>query len=116
MNADERDICNYLKSWPGQFVYGRDIARRAGGKWRFREDPEWAVPILARLVEQGIVDSDSTGQYRLRMKKEKAKKWTSPQIQRILEKSSKDFSGVFDLDDPGDAAGTGTAPPPAADG
>jgi len=100
MNADERDICNYLKSWPGQFVYGRDIARRAGGKWRFRDDPQWAVPVLARLVEQGIVESDSTGQFRLRMKKEKAKRWTSPQIQQILEKSSKDFSEVFDLDEP----------------
>ena len=21
MNADERDICSYLKSWPGQFVH-----------------------------------------------------------------------------------------------
>ena len=50
MNADERDICNYLKAWPGQFVYGRDIARRASGKWRYREDPEWAAPVLASLV------------------------------------------------------------------
>jgi len=100
MNADERDICNYLKSWPGQFVYGRDIARRAAGKWRFREDPEWAMPVLAKLVEQGIVESDSTGHYRLKIKKEKAKKWISPQIKQILDKSSKDFTGVIELEDP----------------
>lgn len=102
MNADERDICNYLKSWPGQFVYGRDIARRAGGKWRFREDPEWSVPVLARLVQQGLVESDSTGQFRLKGKKQKAKRWTSPHIRQILEKSSKDFSEVFEIDDPED--------------
>ena len=99
MDADERDICNYLKSWPGQFVYGRDIARRAGGKWRFREDPEWANQVLARLVERGIVESDSTGQYRLRAKKEKPKKWVSPQIKEILEKSSQDFTQVFEIDE-----------------
>ena len=102
MNAAERDICNYLKSWPGQFVYGRDIARRAGGKWRFREDPEWSVPVLARLVQQGLVESDSTGQFRLKGKKQKAKRCTSPHIRHILEKSSKDFSEVFEIDDPED--------------
>ena len=102
MTAEERDICNYLKSWPGQFVYGRDIARRAGGKWRYRDDPGWTAPVLTRLVERGLVDSDSTGRYRLRMKKEKAKKWTSPKIKEILEKSSKDFSGILEIDDPED--------------
>lgn len=102
MQADERDICNYLKSWPGQFVFGRDIARRAGGKWRYREDPEWAISVLTRLVEQGLVESDSTGHFRLKMKqkKDKSKKWISPQITKILEKSSKDFSQVIEIEDP----------------
>jgi hypothetical protein len=99
MTADERDICNYLKSWPGQFVYGRDIARRAGGKWRFREDPEWAAPVLVALVDQGIIESDSTGHYRLPVRKPKSKKWVSPQIKDILDKSSKDFSQVFEIDE-----------------
>lgn len=102
MNADERDICSYLKSWPGQFVHGRDIARRAGGKRRFREDPEWAAPALVRLVEQGILESDSTGHYRFRVKKQKSRKWVSPQIKQILEKSSKDFNQVLEIDDPED--------------
>ena len=57
MDADERDICNYLKSWPNQFVAGREICRRAGGKRRFREQANWAIPILVRLVEKGLVDS-----------------------------------------------------------
>jgi hypothetical protein len=99
MDADERDICNYLKSWPGEFVYGRDIARRAGGKRRFREEPEWANPVLVRLVEKRILESDSTGYYRLRMKKEKREKWLSPAVRKILEKSKKDFSEVIEIED-----------------
>jgi hypothetical protein len=99
MDADERDICNYLKSWPGQFVYGRDIARRAAGKHRFREEPEWAGPVLARLVDKGIVETDSTGHYRLRIKAEKPRKWLAPRVKEILEKSQKDFTQMFDIDD-----------------
>jgi hypothetical protein len=97
MDADERDVCNYLKSWPGQFVFGRDVARRAAGKHRFREDPEWAEPVLARLVASGVLESDSTGHYRLRAKtdKLKARKWVSPHIKKILDESGKDFTETY---------------------
>ena len=61
-----KEICNFLKCHHGQFVSAREIARRAGGKWRFRDDPNWAMPILLRLVEKGFVESDAAGYYRLR--------------------------------------------------
>lgn len=108
MDADERDICNYLKSWPGQFVYGRDIARRAAGKWRFRKDPGWAAPVLARLVEKGIVQADATGHYRLRIKtgQEKEKKWISPQIKSILQRRDKErVNPIYNLDEDEDSEG-----------
>jgi hypothetical protein len=97
MDADEKAICEYLKSWPDQYVSGREISRRAGGKWRFREDPEWAGPVLTRLVERSIVESDSTGHYRLvrQTKSEKPKRWISPQVRKILEKSGKDFGEIL---------------------
>ena len=101
MDADERDICLYLRAFPGEFVSFKDISRRAGGKRRFRNEPEWATPVLSRMVEKGLIESDSTGHYRLKMRteKEKAKsRWVSPQIRRILEKSGKEFDGVFDVD------------------
>ena len=93
MDADEREICIYLKSWVGQFISGREIARRAGGKHRFRDDPNWAAPILARLVEKGMIEGDAAGHFRLlqRQKKEKNKKWISPQIKKILQESGKTF-------------------------
>lgn len=92
MDADEKDICTFLKSFPGQYVAQREICRRAGGKWRYREDPNWAAPVLLRLVEKGVVQDDSAGHFRLVQKEKKKKpKWVSPQIREILRKSGKTF-------------------------
>ena len=100
MDAGERDICLYLKGFPGQFLSFKEISRRAGGKRRYRNEPEWATPIVSRLVEKGILESDSTGHYRLKVqpKADRSVRWVSPQIRKILEKSGKEFDGVFDLD------------------
>jgi hypothetical protein len=100
MDADEREICLYLKGFPGQFVSFAEISRRAGGKRRYRQEPEWATMVLSRLVEKGLVESDSTGHYRLkfRPKREKTIRWVSPQIRAILDKSGKTFEGVHEVD------------------
>src|SRR5215470_2640841 len=104
MDSDERDICLYLKGWPGQFVSLAEITRRAGGKRRGRQEPNWALPVLSRLVEQGFIEADSTGHYRLvkRSQKEKKKRWVSPHIQNILQKSGKSFEGVHEMDEDDD--------------
>jgi hypothetical protein len=101
MTPEERDICIYLKSFPGQFVPARDITRHAGGKWRFRENPKWAEPVLIKLLEKKVIETDSTHHYRLIIKadKNKKKKWVSPQVQRILEKSGKNFTHVIEEED-----------------
>jgi|SRR6516162_4272155 hypothetical protein len=100
MDADEREICMYLKGFPGQFVSYAEISRRAGGKHRYRREPDWAGPILSRMVEKGIIESDSTGHYKLKIrpKKDRPTKWVSPQIKKILERSGKTFEGVFEID------------------
>jgi hypothetical protein len=97
MDADQNDICQFLKSWPGQFVSGKEICRRAGGKWRYREDEKWALPVLQRMIEDHLVESDTTGHFRLiqrRDKKSDQQRWISPHIRRILEQSGRDFEGV----------------------
>ena len=97
MDADEREICDFLKSFPGQYISGREIARRAGGKWKFLDDQNWAVPVLIRLKDQTIVEMNASGQYRLSgelEKEKKKKKWIAPHIQKILDESGKDFSEV----------------------
>lgn len=104
MDADERDICIYLRSWPGQFVSGREISRRAGGKRRFREDPNWASAALSRLVERQFVESDTTGHFRLRRKarslhQQQQGRWVAPEIKMILQRSGKDFGQIIEIED-----------------
>lgn len=93
MEADEKLIQLYLKSLPGQFISGREIARRAAGKARFRDEPDWAAPILKEMEEKGKIEKDAAGHYRLRVvtDKKREKKWVSPQMKKILEKSGKNF-------------------------
>lgn len=106
MDADERAICDYLKCWPKQYVAGREIARRAGGKRRFQQQPQWAYPVLARLIEEGLIETDGLGHFRMCRRDEKKKhkgRWLSPQMRRILERSEKDFSEVLQVPEQEDA-------------
>jgi hypothetical protein len=104
MDSEEREICTYLKGYPGQFVAAAEIARRAGGRKRFHKNPHWAIPFLTRLVERKVVEPDATGHYRLippaeAAKKKKQKRWVSPQIQAILERSGRSFEGPIAIED-----------------
>ena len=102
MDADEKEVCNYLKTRVGLYVSGREIARRAASKKRYEKEPDWAVPVLSRLVEKGIVESDAMAHFRLvpEAKRHKPKKWISPEIKKILEAAGKDFSEGVELDQP----------------
>ena len=102
MDADEKEISDFLKSYPNQFVSAREICKRAGGKWRFREDDKWALPVLQRMLEQQLVEADTTGHYRLipdKKKKDKKKWWASPDMKKILQQSGKQFDNVVDIED-----------------
>jgi hypothetical protein len=102
IDADERDICLYLRGWSGKFVSIAEISRRAAGKKRHKEDPNWAVPVLSRLIEKGILESDSSGHFRLipRPKKEQSKqRWIAPNIRKILEKSGRKFEETHEDED-----------------
>jgi len=102
MDADQNDICQFLKSWPGQFVSRKEICRRAGGKWKYREDEHWAVPVLQRMVEDNVIESDDTGHFRLLKRgtqnmKNQQRLWMSPAVKKMLQKSSRKLV-VVDLD------------------
>ena len=102
MDADERDIVTYLKTWSGQYISGREIARRAASKKRFQKEPGWAVPVLGRMLKKGLIESDSMAHFRLlpEGKKPKPKRWISPHIQELLEKTGKDFSVGVEIGEP----------------
>jgi hypothetical protein len=101
MDADQKEIADFLKSYPGQYVSAKEICKRAGGKWRFREDEKWALPVLQRMVEQKLVEADTTGHFRLapdNKKKDQKKWWASPDMKKILEESGKQFDNVLDVE------------------
>lgn len=97
MDAEEREIYEYLKSWPKEFTSAREICLRAGGKHRYRGDSRWALPVLTRMVEAGLLDVDSRDRYRLRTPEQRAAKprrWVAPHIARILQQSGKNFGDL----------------------
>lgn len=88
MDIEEREIFLFLKTYGATFVAAREICRRAGGRRRYDEDHEWAKPILSRMLERGILETNAEGQFRVKPRKnQKDGKWVSPDIQKILKES-----------------------------
>jgi len=89
MDTDERDIFQFLKTWGADFTNAKEVARRATSKKRFYEDPDWAKPILMRMTERGILESDVQGRYRIKPvpKKRQGRQWIAPNIAKILQES-----------------------------
>jgi len=92
MDADEREIFQFLKSWGGEFIGAVEICRRAGGKRRFHEDPNWAKQPLIRMAERNILESDQQGRYRIKPAK-KRKQWVAPDIAKILQENGVALEG-----------------------
>lgn len=85
MDADEREIFLFLKSYGSDYVAAHEVCRRAGGKKRYHQDNDWAKPILARMRERGILEASAEGKYRLKPQKKKGERWVSPEIAKILK-------------------------------
>jgi hypothetical protein len=89
MDGDERDIFQFLKTRGTEFVGAMEIARRAGNKKKFYEDPDWAKTVLMQMQERGILEHDAAGRYRIKpvSRKDKNKHWVAPDIAKILHES-----------------------------
>ena len=89
MDADEREIFNFLKTWGDEFINPKEIAKRAGSKKRFYDEPDWAKPVLMRMADRGILESDMQGRYRIKpvSRKDKNKYVVPPDISQILQES-----------------------------
>jgi hypothetical protein len=89
MDTDEREIFQFLKGWGADFTNAAEVSRRAGGKKKFHTDPNWAKPILLRMEERHILESDSQGRFRIKPlpRKSKHTQWVSPDIAKILAES-----------------------------
>ncbi len=113
MNTEESQVLEHLKTFPEVFFSPREIAREVGGKKRYREEPDWAKPILKRLLNRDLVETDSMNRYRLKPEEEKRKPkfHVAPHIAEILRKSGKAFAGL-ELDDPVQNTDDEAEPPP----
>ena len=89
MDADEREIFEYLKTFGEEWVNAKEICRRAGGKKRFNEDNNWAKPVLQRLKDRHLLEGDELGRYRIKPPPKQGHKgrWVSPDIEKILRES-----------------------------
>ena len=92
---DEREIFLFLKTYGSDFVAMREVCRRAGGRRRYHQDHEWAVPILLRMSERGILETNAEGQYRVKPSKtKKQERHISPDIAKILKESGVQVEGA----------------------
>jgi hypothetical protein len=66
MSYEETAIINFLKGSPDDYVARREIARKALKRTIFEENPHWADAPLAALVDQGLVEQNDSGQYRIK--------------------------------------------------
>ena len=95
MDSEEREIFHFLKTWGDTFVSVKEVARRASTKKKFHDDPDWAKPLLMRMQERGVVESNTQGQFRIKpvAKKGKDKRWVAPDIAKILQESGVQVEG-----------------------
>lgn len=66
MNYEELAIMNFLRSCGEGFVARREIARKALKRQVFEDNPHWADAPLGGLIDQGFVEQDESGHYRLK--------------------------------------------------
>jgi hypothetical protein len=65
LSAEALDIIAYLKTAPNKFVSLQEISRRAGGRRRFEEFPNWAKNLMAILIDAGLLEVNARGHYRV---------------------------------------------------
>jgi len=65
MTYEELAIMNFLKGSPESYVARREIARKALKRTIFEENPHWADAPLASLVDQGLVEQNESGHYKM---------------------------------------------------
>ncbi len=66
MAEGESDILTFLEGSPESFVGRREIARRAVKRSVYEQNPHWVDAPLASLMNQGLLEQNDQGLYRLK--------------------------------------------------
>src|SRR5438034_5672329 len=106
MSSDEQLVVEYLEQFPGIFISPMEVSKRAAGRGRFKEQPEWARAILHRLAQQNTVESNEFGHYRATSKVETKTEARKPERQPTRqERPARPSDSEEDEDDRPFAAG-----------
>lgn len=65
MNAEEKEIYEFLSEYGEAYVSCNEVCKRLGHSKRFENDRTWARPILRRMELDQLVESNPFGEYRL---------------------------------------------------
>ena len=66
MNAEEKEIYDFLQSRPGLYISVNEISKYIGRGRQFEIDRNWARPILRRMEMEGHLEANPFGEYRVR--------------------------------------------------
>ncbi len=66
MNAEETQILEFLKRYPHVYVSCIEISKNVGDRRNFFNDRTWTRPILRRMEMDGILESNPSGEYRIK--------------------------------------------------
>ena len=86
MDADEREIFDFLSCYGEEWISAKEICRKAGGKRRFNEDNNWAVPTLRNMKDRHVIEGDEMGRYRVPPAKEE-EHGISAEAEKLLRES-----------------------------
>jgi hypothetical protein len=93
LGADANGILQYLGNFPTQFISVMEIARRAEGRGRFKEEARWAHVAISQLLELSLIETDGNGRYRIKSRRKSKEaggnKFIAPAMREILEKSTR---------------------------
>ena len=76
MQMSERFTSSSSHGEPSTLPRVRFAGVPAGGR-RFHEEPEWAKPVLLRMAERGILESNATGHFRIKPVRKKKQEQTA---------------------------------------
>ena len=94
MNTEENEIYEFLKTRGSNFVSVVDISQALSRGRRFKDDRNWARPILRRMEIDGILESNPYGEYRL--KEAAAEAETEPEPTDFIEALRKPGASLGD--------------------
>jgi hypothetical protein len=65
MTTEETEIMQFMTQFPDSAFSRKEISKKAKRREEYEENPNWATGPLKSLVEQGLIEEDQGGYYRL---------------------------------------------------